>query len=706
MRFNEEKNKIIKNNKNDPIKILLIKIIWIESNVNYILNILKIFYYGRKLVNNDGNKLYTMIKKEIYNENRNIQYITNENRNPEHTREVNECFYIILAGLCLSITSEEIKLTESFNDEDKVEINLYCNILKEINNILQSLNIDLYIYLNEMYIIDELKEVIELQKHKKINIEKIEEIRKSLRQSAFIIQNDQPDKIDELIVNFQNTYDLLITKEIKTEVDIHYYNKYYDTLRYIFYKEMTKITNINYRCKILEKILQEKEIIKKSNDIFQILLKKYISVKAGEKEFKNNISFLSKADDEILNLIENNLKDNEKDNYFALSETLLYFLEKNSIIYLNNALYDTKEPKLLEEEPLEIFKECSKFLHDFEKNQNKIEEKYNIKYIIKLYCLGYIKTFCFTFIKMFDEQEPKCKNPDNIINAINEDKLSKMIKLYIYKILYNQNQIDVFLNPNSIKKYKLDKYSGFSDFKKFPEEEQMNYGLETLDNNNYENIYKTLEKYREDNFKKKIKKEEIIYENLNIDNFYNASYNLILSHLQRKDFEKSEIYYNFFKNICKPLYESGNLSNLIQLFFNPKEYEKIKKEFEAFSSNTHLLFYGYRYCLNEISNENENGIFYSLYDRKNINYLSEKFYPGSDTKDEPYYELYSNIINHFKEKPNEGCYVCLCNKGFYHSVPSGFPDYPENASIAQKKSGLYILKMRRSQKMKILFPYP
>ena len=56
---------------------------------------------------------------------------------------------------------------------------------------------------------------------------------------------------------------------------MHYYNKYYDTLRYIFYKEMTKITNTNNRCKILEKILQEKEIIKKWNYIFQILLKKY-----------------------------------------------------------------------------------------------------------------------------------------------------------------------------------------------------------------------------------------------------------------------------------------------------------------------------------------------------------------------------------------------------------------------------------------------
>ena len=161
------------------------------------------------------------------------------------------------------------------------------------------------------------------------------------------------------------------------------------------------------------------------------------------------------------------------------------------------------------------------------------------------------KNIFFTFIKMFDEQEPKCKDSDNIIKVINEDKLSKMIKLYIYKI-------DVFLNPNSIKKYKLDKYSGFSDLKKFPEEEQIHYGLETLDNNNYENIYKTLEKYREDNFKRKIKKEEINYYNLNFDNFYNASNILILSHLQRKDFEKSEISIISLKIYANPYMKVAN----------------------------------------------------------------------------------------------------------------------------------------------------
>ena len=709
LRFNEEKNQIIKNNQNDPIKLLLIKIMWIESNVIYISSILKIFSYGKKLFK-DENILYKMMEEKINNENRSIKYLTNEKRNPEHTREVNECYYIILASLCLSITSEEIKLTESFNSENnKVEINLYYNILKEINIILQNLNNDLYIYLNEMYIIDELKEIIELQKLKEINIEKIQEIRKYLNEGSLILQNNESDKIYELVENFNNIYDLLYLIDIKKEDDTNYYNKYYDTLKYIFFKEINKIADINYRCKILEKLLQEKEIIKKSNDIFQILLKKYISVKAGDKEFKKNLSIISKGGDEIINLIENNLIDPQKENNnFALSETLLYFFEKNSIIYLKNTLYDKKEPILLEKEPLDIFKDCIKFLTDCEEKSKK-KDKINIIYISKLFCLGYIKSFCSIFIKMFDASEPKFKVPEKIIEVINEDKckLKKTIKLYIYKILFNQKQMDVFLNPNSIKKYKLENYKEFKDFVKSLEEKQINYGLETLDNDNYETIYKLIEKYSKDSFKKKITKDEID-EDINIDNFYNASNYLILSHLKRKDFEKSVIYENFYKNICNPLFEKdkkGKLSIVIQFFFNFKKYEEIQKEFGINSFNIESVLYGYRFCLNEISDENEEGIYSPLYDKQNINYLSEKCYPGSDTKDEPYYELYSKIVNHFKEKPNEGCYVCLCNKGFYHSVSSGFPDFPEKdnkCQNCQKEIGAITKKDESGEKLEIV----
>ena len=226
LRFNKEKNEIIKNNIGEPIKLMMIKIMWIESNSNYISNILKIFEYAKELFKDDGKILCNMIEDKINDENKNIRYITNENRNPEHTREVNECYYIFLASLCFIITSDKMKLTESLyldnnkeeKNEDKIviiEVNHYYGILKEINNILQNINKDLLLYLNEMYIIDELIKIIELQKLKKINIEKLQKIKEYLRKSAEIIQNDQPDRINDLIGNLDDIYrELSISKEI------------------------------------------------------------------------------------------------------------------------------------------------------------------------------------------------------------------------------------------------------------------------------------------------------------------------------------------------------------------------------------------------------------------------------------------------------------------------------------------------------------
>ena len=82
-----------------------------------------------------------------------------------------------------------------------------------------------------------------------------------------------------------------------------------------------------------------------------------------------------------------------------------------------------------EKEPLNIFKECNKFLYKLQ--NNKINEGYT--YIIKLFCLGYIKSYCYIFIKMHDKPEFK---PDNIIKAINKCDKINMVKLYIYKIIF------------------------------------------------------------------------------------------------------------------------------------------------------------------------------------------------------------------------------------------------------------------------------
>ena len=80
------------------------------------------------------------------------------------------------------------------------------------------------------------------------------------------------------------------------------------------------------------------------------------------------------------------MADKTKDNYFFLSEALLFFFEKNSFIYLKEALNDKKSPQLLDMEPLNIFKNCILFLHDFNCNKESVDSK--LKHIGKLFCLG------------------------------------------------------------------------------------------------------------------------------------------------------------------------------------------------------------------------------------------------------------------------------------------------------------------------------
>ena len=689
------KNEIIKKHNKDPIKIITMKIMWIESNVNYILNILNIFDLAKQLFNDDGKKLYNYIEEIIYNKEKEIKYIVNEKRNPEHTREVNECFYILLASICYIITSDEIKLSQTFEDKNKFEIQFYCEILKKINIILQSLNKDLLLFLNEMYIIDEIIKVIELENLKNIEIEKIEKIRKLMRKSAEIIQKDRPDKIDDLINNFDAIYrELEISDdEIIQEKNNEYYDAYYNTLRYIYYKEINKVRDEKYRVKILEYLIKEKEIVKKSSSIFQILLKQYFKT---TKDFKAARKNLLEKNDEYIKLINENISDGQQPYYFALTETLLYFFEKNSIIYFNNIFYSLKKEKegiLMEKEPMSIYKDCISYLQDFADNKTRKYDKNN-KYVARFFCLGYIRIFIYIFIKMFDDDDAKFKEPEKIIEIINENKtINNMIQIYIYKILFNKHDIDAFINKNYILKYKLEEYNDFKEFLKLPDDEQIDLGFETLDNENYEKIYKILENKKRDKFKNKIKIDEILIDGkLHIDNFYIASSNLLLLRLKREDFEDSEIYGNFYENICKPLYNKFNnndenndenndnkYSVILEILFNPKKYREIKQKYGINSSNIEAILYSYRYCVNElladdiddINNDNRN-LFLSFYDKGKIDYLAEKYYPGSDTRDEPYFELYSQAQNHLIEMPSDICYFCLSKKGFYQPVPTSF----------------------------------
>ena len=173
-------------------------------------------------------------------------------------------------------------------------------------------------------------------------------------------------------------------------------------------------------------------------------------------------------------------------------------------------------------------------------------------------------------------------------------------------------------------------------------------------------------------YKDKINKDEIVEDKESfIDNFINVSHIFILSRLKNKDFASSIEYENYFNNICRPLFEGEEqLFVLIEYLFNPQKLEELKK-YGFNHTNIESLFYGARYCLNcfnDIQEDDDDKIYATLYDKNKISYLTEKYYPGCNPKYEPKYELYNKIINHFKISPNDGCYICLCEKGFYQSI--------------------------------------
>ena len=122
-----------------------------------------------------------------------------------------------------------------------------------------------------------------------LKIETIEEIRKYLRRSSSIIQDNKNIILVENLKNICN----LLKKEIKDNNN----QTYYDLLKYILLKETKKVNDVNYHTNILDILIKEKDILKKSNDILQILLKKYI------KEIKYTRKDLLESKDIILKLL-------------------------------------------------------------------------------------------------------------------------------------------------------------------------------------------------------------------------------------------------------------------------------------------------------------------------------------------------------------------------------------------------------------------
>ena len=240
---------------------------------------------------------------------------------------------------------------------------------------------------------------------------------------------------------------------------------YYELLSSFYLSELKRESDINYRASILEQILINDKIIIKSLESFKILLKSILQPEIDKFE-KILTTLTFKSDDIILEMIE-------KKDSIALNDSLLYLFEKNSFIYFEkaeivdknimekkfNTFYKKKRAiHLINDEPLSIFEDCIKYL---ESSLIKEDSKSKYKKMKKLFCLAYIRVFIYKFIHILKEDHTGF-DEKKIISAINGEKgtkLREMIKLYLYKVVFNINGND----KNSLKseRFKLKKFYRF-----------------------------------------------------------------------------------------------------------------------------------------------------------------------------------------------------------------------------------------------------
>ena len=362
--FNDDYN----DNDNDSnIIIKMAKTInWVESNSKEIFLLQKIFM---KLYQKN-NCIYQLIEDKIYT--RHIKYDNNRSYIPI----INEIFFVFINTIVRIICTEE-KIYEL------PESDLF-DILKINNDILidsLQLETDLNIYSEEVI---NLKEIIKLAKifhdHEIINAENIKKLIRYF--SNKIRFNNDSKKLCDNFNEFCNFFDEKLKNDKKNEnLDK------FKVLSYFFLNEFQRANNGDLKELILEKILQNNEVIKYSSEVLKIILENKINI--NPEYIISNIDNLRKEKSNILNMINN------EENIF-LDEVIMNIFESKLMIYfesIENMSYENKN-EILFGNSMKIFEQQIQVLDNISL-KNEVND-YNL--LCKLYSLTYTKMYLDKFV--------------------------------------------------------------------------------------------------------------------------------------------------------------------------------------------------------------------------------------------------------------------------------------------------------------------
>ena len=635
-------------------------------------------------------ELYEQIEKII--DTNQIQYEISK-RNPEYTILIKKAFFLSLDSTLRILTSKiEIYDIPDMDFLDLIRTN------KEVLLSALQLEADLQLKSKEAFSLKEILKIIDaFDINNVLKPENVKIIIQYFNEETICSQQNARKKIcDNFKVFYKNLEKILGNLRHKRNFD---FNKF---LASILFDEFNKIGFLEFMQLILEKILEKNELIKNSSQMIKMIIESEdisCSVESIEKNIGNirdgqSLMFkrLNEVQNAFLDEIIMDIFERKIIKYFELIPTLKdKKLEKYFKTYFTQNKKGANKTGIIFDKSFKIFEKALKILDSISDVNYEKKENQNTN-LLKLYCIVYVKIY-FNYLTNFIvnnfQEMGSIKIIMDCIKNIQNKNFSKVIKIYILKLIYNLKSC----NFSEFTNFEFEQ-KGIYFFKEIEgakkSEDMLTYFFLPSEQGDFKKYEEILDAFIKNiNFNVDNKNLETLLEKYGLDLFLELILNKIISNLPLPQFESKDLYKNFSaytKNIINEKYKKNKeLLELLSIFFDCENYNQntkpklISKEGKIDVQTYEALLYGFRFCINSLLDEkgekiNDNKLLYPILLSKNITkVIKETLIPGIDYQDETHLRYLDAIKYHMDElQDDEGCYVCSC--GFYYYIPKcGFP---------------------------------
>jgi hypothetical protein len=638
---------------------------------------------------------------------------------------VNDIFFNLYESIVYCI----LNIDHNF---DEIPDENFENILNEIEvftHILMKINIELRLTLKQILYLLDIIQVKEAFTKNGIPVkENLKIYFNILRQenSTYLIPDYIEMSENEYLIPIEkkSNHEPLNEEFLFLEETLSSQNNYSDLILKLLNNKMRISKDEQYRIKLLNILCSNNLFIYKSKFIFETILRKYKMTPINKT--KENIS-QNESKNNLFNIGRNNNEEKENDKmmqenneYEETDETdeeyseeydesdesdesddedddgtgvrflnelkkekknkIIVFLNRNSNICLDEVLlslfegkfskyFELKKSKenLILNQSFDIFVNC---VLNIEKEKCKITK--NNKLAI-LYCLSYIKFYCYHLSKIIHEEDNEDYDIDEILEFLNKpSEFRKVIKIYILKIL----NLLLIGNYKHFLEFIDDKELFTNDFD-FTEKVPCLFNYLFLQNDSFDEYKQIRKEYmmnKMENFKSSEGMIKLL--NKNNNNKYNFFDLMINEEISNLTTSFNDNYYrklsNFTVNIIKDLDMPLISKNTFAIF---TDYNSIINQLPSIQNlkpnDYEILLYAYKFAF-ICSNSKENSFYSNIFSPNLLNIIKNVYIPGNEPNDDLLVESGDEIQKYIQSGGRDAIYMCSCNV-WYRVGECGLP---------------------------------